>query len=351
MHRLIPRSATAVLLLLVATASAETVPTIESNFRYRQSWGELGTPGIISSEPADSTRALHLTGDVATILRLCENSPKWQKDPIIFRLAHKNPGSSIGCREKASPSVHAVFYKKENGEREAWVHFDLHGPQNPIVHLTEVFRNRMTFGRTSEYEVYRGLLKSQHAEFLPPPRYDLGEHAKQYLKSVIGPRAISSAVASGSSSLTLRKVMGADTAGRTYHDRILLNLAQNGVSQSIEFGTAAFLQQDQTFHTSREGGFVRRSRAALHNAFFVPGREGEELAFPRIAAALGTPWVMRPWHPGQIAPPNPWLQSVFMMGRYIARSYWAEFKPDFQRALRRTFHTDRGLASLAKNSQ
>ena len=116
---------------------------------------------------------------------------------------------------------------------------------------------------------------------------------------------------------------------------------RNGVWQSIEFGTAAFLQQDQTFRASREQGTWKRSRTALYRTLFVPGRQGDELAFPRIAASMGTPLVMRPFHPGVTAVPNPWLQSAVMMGRYLILSYWTEFKPDIQEKLKRTFHLDR----------
>jgi hypothetical protein len=56
---------------------------------------------------------------------------------------------------------------------------------------------------------------------------------------------------------------------------------------------------------------------------------------------MGTPLVMRQFHPGVTAVPNPWLQSAVMMGRYLILSYWTEFKPDIQEKLKRTFHLDR----------
>ncbi len=333
------------LILVCVAARAESPPTIESNFNYRESWGELGMPVVVSSTPHGTKRAVQLSGDTSEILQLCETSPNWQKDPIIFRLAHKGARTSIGCREKASPSLHAVFYKTAEGGREAWVHFDLHGPQNPMVHMTEVFRNRMTFGRTSQEDVRRGLVRThlgllpadqQRSEVVPMVRYDLREHTRQYLENVLSPGGMTTSIASGFAILEMRRAMGAHVTNRSMTQRVARNLVRNGVSQTIEYGTAAFLQQEQAYVPSMANGFGRRSRDAFYRTFIVPGRDGQELAFPRIAAAIGTPWVMREWSQGRtVPPPNPWMQSAFMLGRYVARSYWAEFGPDVKQALRK----------------
>jgi hypothetical protein len=121
-------------------------------------------------------------------------------------------------------------------------------------------------------------------------------------------------------------------------DRVSTNLIRTTLVQSIEFGAAAFVQQEQGFSPSGEHGFGRRARSALYRSLFVPGRGGDELAFPRIAAAIGTPWAMRQWHPGRETAPDPWVQAALLFGRYIARSYWTEFKPDIMRALRKALH-------------
>ena len=117
---------------------AEEPPTLESNLEYRLAKGALAELGEIVPAPAESRRAL----------RIAEGGE-----------GHRHPRSSIGCRERSSPSMHAVFYLGPGHTRETWVHFDLHGPQNVAGHLSEVMRNRMPFGRTSEYEVYRGRVR------------------------------------------------------------------------------------------------------------------------------------------------------------------------------------------------
>jgi len=316
--------------------------SIESNLEYRLTWGDLTGSGDIIAAPGQSRRALRIAAGGDQLLELCKENPgHWQRDPLLFRFGHSHPTSTIGCRERTSPSLHAVFYRQPDGSREAWVHFDLHGPQETLPHLSEVLRNRMTFGRTSEYEVYRGLLRTNPnvQELVPAPRYDFAAHARQYVRDAFGPGAIGMAAASSVATTGLHSALGfGATSG--YADRFATNVTRNAVAQSIEFGTAAFLQQEEKFRPSQERGFGRRARIALYRTFFVPGRDGEELAFPRIAAALGTPWVMRPIHPGQIAPPNPWIQSAFFLGRYVARSYWAEFRPEISQAIRKLRRRD-----------
>jgi hypothetical protein len=320
---------------------AEEPRSIESNFLYRQTWGDLGVPGSIVTLPAGSRRAVHLGEGAGQLLDLCQqHSATWQKDPLIFRLAHRGAATSIGCREKSSPSLHVVFYAGQDGEREAWAHFDLHGPQNPLVHMTEVFRNRMTFGRTSSHEVYRGLVRTnvyhhpESTESVPFPRYDLRAHTREYLHNIAGANATGVAAATGVFSLALRNSFG-DRVTETYRDRIKTNLLRNTIQHSIEFATAAFLQQDQRFITSGELGFSRRVKIALRRSFFVPGRDGDELAFPRIAAAMFTPVAMRSWNPRRTVPQNPWVQTGFLLARYVMRSYWAEFKPEIKNSVRK----------------
>src|SRR5262249_23613581 len=149
--------------------------------------------------------------------------------------------------ERSSPDLHIVFHRTASGEREAWAHFDLHGPQNTLLHLTEVLRNRLTFGRTSEYEVYSGLVRRdpQSLEPLPPPRYDLSEHAKQYLRSTFAPETLGVGAALSAAGTALRGVVQGEPSENVYSDRVVGKLARNVMAKSIDFGASAFLQQEQ----------------------------------------------------------------------------------------------------------
>lgn len=340
-----PPSIRVTLLALAACGStfAADVHTNETNLEFRLALGGLGVNNV-TFKPTGTRRAVRLSGDTNELLKACQHeSSVWRRDPFFARLFHSHPGSSIGCREKASPSLHVVFYKARDGAREAWAHFDINGPGNPIFHTGEVFRNRLTFGRTSSYDVYRGLLRMKlrthpEGEVLPPPRYDIKEQAQRYFWKAVSPTAIGVAGATGAMSLAIRNEVLPGSTTQTYWDRIQTNLLRNAVLQATEFTASAFLQQDETFHRSQRVGFGPRMGSALAGTFFVQGRDGTELAMPRIAAAITTPWILKTYHPGLDAPQDPWPQIGWLMGRYIVQSYWTEFKPDIEKGLRKLLH-------------
>lgn len=342
---LLARAQAVVVLLGVFSGSALAADahTVETNLEFRMSIGGLNAPLDITPIPSGSNRAVRLTGNTDELLKRCRADRKvWKTDPFWARLAHWSPQSTIGCREKVSPSLHVVFYKARDGSREAWAHFDTYGPRNPIFHAGEVFRNKLTLGRTSGYDVYRGLVRMKlrthpEGEQIPPPRYDFQEHAREYMRRAFGPSALGFATASAAITLSVRNEVFPGSTTQTYWDRIQTNLVRNVVMQSAEFTASAFLQQDETFRPSNKSGFGPRMGAAFYNTFVVPGREGDELAMPRIAAAITTPWLLRPYHPGLAEPEDPWVQMGWMLGRYIMKSYWTEFKPDIEKGLRRMF--------------
>ena len=334
-------AAVAVLLMPYVCSGADGHYTIEDNFRYRLSWGDLGDLKQFIAAPGESRRALRLAEGGEQLLDLCRKDPEhWQKDPLLFRFGHSHPTSTIGCRERSSPSLHAVFYRQPDDSREAWVHFDLHGPQAALPHLSEVIRNRMTFGRTDESEVHRSLVRAAHdaGEPVPPPRYNAAEHARQYLHDAFGPSAVAIAIGSAAATSAFQNAAGWQLQNSRFLDRVSANIVRNALAQSIQFGASAFLQQEQKFQPSHERGFRRRAGQALYRSFFVPGRDGEELAFPRIAAALGTPWAMRPLYAAQRRSPDPWVETGQLFGRYVVRSFWAEFHPEISRTARKMFH-------------
>jgi len=332
-----------VFLSACAVVRAGETNSIESNLRYRLAWGDLGSEGEIVPAQPESKRALRVAEGGARLLQICRDNPDlWQQDPLLFRFGHRHPFSTIGCRERTSPGLHVVFYLRPDGTRAAWVHFDLHGPQETLGHLGEVVRKGMTFGRTSEDDVYRGLVRKNPngEEPVPEPRYDLAAHARRYLHDAFGPSAFAAAGASAAVCSTIPGATGWGLGSSRYPDRIATILARNAVAQSIEFGAAAFLEQEERFLPSHDHGFWRRTRLALYRSLFVPGRDGDELAFPRVAAALGTPWVMRPLHPGLKAAPDPWAQSGLLLGRYVVRSFWVEFRPEIQNAIHKVFRRE-----------
>src|SRR5690242_133149 len=115
--------------ILLGSAFAGQEPqSLVSNLQYRLTWGDLGE---IVPAPFKSFRGLRISNGGDALLQQCMQNPdKWSKDPLLYRFGHHGPFSTIGCRERTSPSVHVVFYARPDGSREAWIHFDLYGPQN-----------------------------------------------------------------------------------------------------------------------------------------------------------------------------------------------------------------------------
>ena len=322
--------------ILLGSAFAGQEPqSLVSNLQYRLTWGDLGD---IVPAPFKSFRGLGIANGGDALLQQCMQNPdKWSKDPLLYRFGHHGPFSSIGCRERTSPSAHVVFYARPDGSREAWIHFDLYGPQNPFGHTAEVIRNRLVFGRTSQYNVYRGLLRNKNDGLIEPPRsYDYRSRAQEYFRSTFGPGAVAAAMVTGSAVTTIHHADGWGDGADRYRNHFEANLARHTIQQSIEFGTGALLQQDESFTSSNQQPVGRRIRSALYRSFFVPGHTSNELAVPRLAAAIGTGWIVHGWHPWQRTEIDPWAQTARILSSYVLRSFWHEFRPDIKNKLSRT---------------
>jgi hypothetical protein len=329
------------LALLTAATSLAQAPNhdLVTNLSYRIQRGDLGD---IVPAPFESFRGLRIAKGGEALLKEClNNREKWSRDPLINRFGHHQPMSTIGCRERSSPSLHMVFFKTATG-REVWLHFDLHGPGNLVGHAEEVMRNRLVFGRTSQYNVYRGLVRQEDGpgiDEVPPKRYDFGEHAREYLNQTFGPSTLGAAALTAAVSSGVHEVLGQGEAFNRYQNRVELNLVRQTMQKSIEFGASALLQQDEHFVTSNETAMGKRLRSALYRSFTVKGSNGDELAFPRIAAAVGTGWFMHEYHPWWPEhDPNPWLASGIMLSKYVMQSFWHEFRPEIKSRIREVEH-------------
>jgi len=157
----------------------------------------------------------------------------------------------------------------------------------------------------------------------------------EYLHDTFGPSALSSTLASGTvgSALSDSPSWGSDSHTRYIH-HLEASLARHTAQQSIESAAAAMLRQNEAFVPLRQGTVGRRMRSALYRSFVVQGQDENEIAAPRIAAAIGAGWMAHEWHPWERTAPNPWIGSAEILGRYVLRSYWREFGPEISRGLR-----------------
>ncbi len=278
----------------------------------------------------------------------CLDHPeKWWRDPLIYRFGHRQPLTTIGCREYKSPSMHAVFYLQPDGAREAWIHFDLHGPRDLVGHSLEVMRNRLTLGHTSQSDVYRSFVRQtgDTGAASPPTNYDYRTNLDRYVSRTFAPHNF---ITAAFSSAAVSAIHRGDAWGRgpeRYLNHFEGKVVRHSIRETIEFGAAALLHQEQTFVPSTSDRMGARTRSAVYHAFFVPERNGDELAFPRVAAAFGTGMMVSHWHPWMRKEPSPGLIAGMILSKYVGESLWREFRPDVKRAVRkgrdRLTHADR----------
>jgi hypothetical protein len=185
-------------------------------------------------------------------------------------------------------------------------------------------------------DIYRGLVmrRNDPLEPVPPVRYEFRPHALRYLRSTFSAGSVLSAVVTGGGRSLFDKTENYGTGFERYSNHMEANLVRHVIQRSIQFGSASLLQQEEAFATSKEERIGKRVQAALYHSFFVPGRDGNEFAFPRLAAALGTGWIVHKWHPWREDNINPWQQASLILASYVARSFWQEFKPDIKNGLR-----------------
>jgi hypothetical protein len=309
-------------------------PNLTDNLKYRVSWGDLGP---VKAAPLVTHRALRLAEGSDQLLADCLANPaKWHKDPLIYRFGHRNAFTTIGCRERSAPSLHVVFYKQPDGSRQAWIHFDRYKPGNLVGHSAEVIQNRLTVGRTSQADIYRALVVERNDSHTPvPPRhYDVDEQFHEYLKNTYSAGPLLSAVATGGVSGLLDGTSIFGDGFERYSNHMEANLIRHVTQQTLEFGVAAALQQNERFLVSHDERMTKRIKAALYHSFFVAGRDGNEFAFPRLAAAVGTGVMITEWHPWRDDHVSTTREVSSILGGYVARSFWQEFKPDIKHELR-----------------
>jgi hypothetical protein len=329
------RLALAAALTWISTAQAadpSPAPTLNTNFDLRLSLGDLGAPGEVAA--IKDGKDLRVTSGASLLLERCrQDKEHWKQDGFLARLAHKTMFSVISCREKADPSLHVMFSKKN--PQEARAHLDLHGAGSSWLHSYEVLRNRVTFARTSSYDMQRALLIRSGVS-APPPRFGVGENFRRYLNDIAGPRSLATQAILWPGVLSARSAAGMDK-GMSYQQQAWTVAVRTVAAQTLEFGMSLGLHQDNHFYASGSKGVGKRTGIALYRVLMVRGRAGEELALPRITAGIFTPFLMRTWNPGGSVRSDPAMEVGYLFSRYVATSLWTEFQPDLLRGIRAMF--------------
>jgi hypothetical protein len=203
-----------------------------------------------------------------------------------------------------------------------------------------MLRDGLELGTTLERDVNRALRFDSYQPASPKaPHYDFAKYAQQYFGAALNPENLISSVAASATSAAFHAELH-DFSAEEFQTHLAENLTRKGIAGSIDFVTASLLQQDLRFLPSGEHGMGNRIRYAFLQTFIARGRAGNELAVPRIAASLGTAWVLGTWHPWMVET-HPWSHAGFIFGSYMARSFWMEFKPDVKHQIRTRLRRDR----------
>ncbi len=207
------------------------------------------------------------------------------------------------------------------------------------AYVSRLLRNSLWLGTDFEHLVNRPLRVKQD---LNAKHYDFAKYAKDYFESAISPENLISNLSSSATGASIRSARDGFSANE-FERHLAESLTRKSISGSIDFLTASILQEDVRFVPSGEHGLRKRVKYAFLQSFIARGREGNEVAVPRIAASFGTAWVLDTWHPwvSKQEELNLPSRAGLIFSHYIIRSFWTEFKPDIKHEVRAFLKRDR----------
>jgi hypothetical protein len=331
----------ALLSCLVGTAQDLEQHTITSNLEYRLARGDLPTLSLGIENPKN----VEVVEGGYELLRDClDNSARWSKDPLIFRLAHSHAASIQSCRENKSPSMHAIFRQAPNEPLQAWVHLDGHGSQTSgsrMAHLGEFLYHKITFRNNDQQRMFENLQRSFSSPLgiLPKPLIPLTVRHRLTLftdKTLTQAQPYAASMVSSAilEIFSPSRVWGQGTDLFTNH--LLASFTQRLVTYGIQSSAAAALHEDLRYRPSTSGNIWKRSGHALASTLVWETPRGNDIALANIVAALGSAAIIHASHPGREAYDRQGtltLAGERLLG-FAEGNLWSEFKPDIKHLFR-----------------
>jgi hypothetical protein len=114
--------------------------------------------------------------------------------------------------------------------------------------------------------------------------------------------------------------------------------AQHVIRDTIQYGIAARLHEDNRYFVSGETGFFRRTKYALKSTFFARHDNGSQsFSFSRIGGAASTAFISRAWQPpSKTTAGDGAVVFGFSMMTDVGFNVFREFWPD----MKRRFHKE-----------
>ena len=174
----------------------------------------------------------------------------------------------------------------------------------------------------------------QTVEFTPMTR---SEGLRHYLGQTFGVGSFAqSAMSAGFAQLNQKPEEWGD-GGEGYARRLGNAYAKHFISQTLQYGAATALHEDDRYLVSGQTGLWNRARYAIASTFLARKLNGQRtFAFARFAGAAGAAFISNTWQPASTSGSDRAATSFGIciaanLGGNIAREFWPDLKSHFRR--------------------
>jgi len=176
--------------------------------------------------------------------------------------------------------------------------------------------------------------KTQDSEYIAQTR---SERLRDYLKGTFGPASLVRAAAHAGFDQWRDSPSKWPQGSEGYRDRFANAYARHFVRQTLQFGAANALHEDDRYFRSGEKGLWNRARYAMVSTVVARRENGERtFAAAKIGSAAGSAMISRAWMPSDLRDPGHAASSFgFTMAGDLAGNMIKEFWPDLKRCFRK----------------
>jgi len=171
-------------------------------------------------------------------------------------------------------------------------------------------------------------------EFTPMTR---SEGLSHYLGQTFGAGSFAqSAMSAGFAQLNQKPKEWGD-GGEGYAKRLGNAYAKHFIRQTLQYGAATALHEDDRYLVSGQTGFWNRTRYAIASTFLARKVNGQRtIAFARFGSAAGAAFIVNTWQPARTSGADHAARSFGIsiatnLGSNIAREFWPDLKSRFRR--------------------
>ncbi len=124
------------------------------------------------------------------------------------------------------------------------------------------------------------------------------ERLRFYLESSFGPGAFLRAAAAGGIAQWSGTPKEWGGGAKAYGERVGNSFAKHVIRQTLQYGAASALREDNRYFRSTEAGFWKRTEHAVTSTFEARNDGGRDhFAYSRFGSALGASFISRLWQP------------------------------------------------------